>query len=72
MAQEKRNNNKLLQVKKKKLLHFPSSIISVYSSAAIIKHNTGLIFGCSEHVRWYDSRKSMNEEHLVSLYSPEY
>ncbi|EOA27480.1 hypothetical protein CARUB_v10023617mg [Capsella rubella] len=26
----------------------------------------------SEQVRWHESRKSMNEEHLISLYSPEY
>ncbi|XP_010429006.1 PREDICTED: probable magnesium transporter NIPA6 isoform X2 [Camelina sativa] len=26
----------------------------------------------SEQVRWYESRKSTNEEHLITLYSPEY
>ncbi|CAH2061641.1 unnamed protein product [Thlaspi arvense] len=31
-----------------------------------------LMFGSSETVRWYESRKSTNEEHLISLYSPEY
>ncbi|KAH0885840.1 hypothetical protein HID58_061936 [Brassica napus] len=31
-----------------------------------------LIFGSSETVRWYESRKSRNEEHLITLYSPEY
>ncbi|CAN6900593.1 unnamed protein product [Brassica oleracea var. botrytis] len=34
--------------------------------------NADLIFGSSESVRWYESRKSTNEEHLISLYSPEY
>ncbi|XP_018433327.1 probable magnesium transporter NIPA6 isoform X3 [Raphanus sativus] len=34
--------------------------------------NADLIFGSSESVRWYESRKSPNEEHLISLYSPEY
>ncbi|KAG5401234.1 hypothetical protein IGI04_015841 [Brassica rapa subsp. trilocularis] len=31
-----------------------------------------LIFGSSGTVRWYESRKSSNEEHLITLYSPEY
>ncbi|CAH8296107.1 unnamed protein product [Eruca vesicaria subsp. sativa] len=34
--------------------------------------NADLIFGSSESVRWYESRKSTNEEHLISLYCPEY
>ncbi|KAJ0260553.1 magnesium transporter NIPA6 [Hirschfeldia incana] len=35
--------------------------------------SSDLIFGSSETVRWYESRKSSrNEEHLITLYSPEY
>uniref|UniRef100_A0A0D3C0X9 Probable magnesium transporter n=1 Tax=Brassica oleracea var. oleracea TaxID=109376 RepID=A0A0D3C0X9_BRAOL len=34
--------------------------------------SSDLIFGSSETVRWYESRKSRNEEHLITLYSPEY